>query len=347
MSGPRVRAAAVAALACVIVGGCANTTRPSAVPDGRTVMTLQVPDPDGATADNLESAREILLGRLKAAHLVDPRVTVVDSHTVVVSVAGTTVDGGTLRPLVAPGDLSFRAVLGSTAMPAGRQVGSSSGAAAETSSGLTAVAAKLGPAYNIGKSIVDPSQVNAQTLTALAPFGQLTGQEVATLPTQMQYAIPTITCRQLNARPRTSLRDPLHELVACASAAEADVKYKLDVAKVRGNDLADAAAQSSSQGSWQILLKFNAAGQNRWTALTRDATAQAARDGEHHQVAIVLDGMVLTAPAINAVISGDAVISGSGIDRVAAEKVANLLKYGTVPVVFQIASFTNESTSPR
>jgi preprotein translocase subunit SecD len=201
----------------------------------------------------------------------------------------------------------------------------------------------LRPAYDTGESTANPSQVDAQALTALTPFGMLAGQEVVMSPTQMQYTVPAITCRQLEGRLPTLVPDPLHDMASCGSGAEAVIRYRLDVARERGDDLADALAQRHKQGGWQILIRSNAVGQNRRTALTRLAMEKAAPDGDRHPAAIMLDWTVM---AVMAVISGDVVIKGSGIDRTAAERVVDLRKRNTLPVVFNIVNLRTQSESP-
>jgi preprotein translocase subunit SecD len=56
------------------------------------------------------------------------------------------------------------------------------------------------------------------------------------------------------------------------------------------------------------------------------------------QVAIVLDNEVVSAPQIQSVIVGDAVINGSGINQTTSKTLANQLKYGALPLSFKIES---------
>src|SRR5437764_599225 len=90
-----------------------------------------------------------------------------------------------------------------------------------------AVVARLGPAYQAARGLTDPGEVEPGTLAALAPFGALTPEQVATLPAAMQYAVPTVSCAQLNARPPGD--DPGAALVACEHTGTV-TKYLLDPA---------------------------------------------------------------------------------------------------------------------
>jgi preprotein translocase subunit SecD len=53
-------------------------------------------------------------------------------------------------------------------------------------------------------------------------------------------------------------------------------------------------------------------------------------------VAIVLDQRVLSAPTIQAVITGDAIITGGTIDATGARVLAAQLKYGALPVRLRV-----------
>src|SRR5262249_33540764 len=68
---------------------------------------------------------------------------------------------------------------------------------------LADVKAKLGTdLYTFAQGITDPSQVQQDptALAKLAPFSKLSAADVAALPPAMQFAIPTISCAQLNGR---------------------------------------------------------------------------------------------------------------------------------------------------
>ncbi len=219
-------------------------------------------------------------------------------------------------------------------------------AAAQQAATLAAVKTKLGSAYTVAEGITDPTSVDDPTLYKLLPFSKLTGAEVAALPAQLQLNVPLVTCAQLNNRPPGSLDNPKQQVVACDQGDNVHTKYMLDVAKVQGTDVATARAGfDSQQGGWIVTLHFKGGGQDRWTNLTKEAmqgatpTAQGGQGGA--QVAIVLDNQVVSAPQIQAVISGDAVISGSGITQSSSKTLATQLSYGSLPLSFTIQSLDN------
>ncbi|MFE2614431.1 protein translocase subunit SecD [Micromonospora chalcea] len=172
----------------------------------------------------------------------------------------------------------------------------------------------------------------------LKPFGTLTPQEIAVLPVEMQFNVPTITCAQLDKRPAASIKDEKQKAVACESGA----KYLLDVAKVLGTDVKNASAQLDQTSSWVVSLNFTSKGQEKWTALTREAfnnEGQACdqtalgQDGKC-RVAVVLDNKIVSSPEIQGVLTGDSQITGS-FDNKTANALASQLRYGALPVTFE------------
>ncbi|WP_175438800.1 MULTISPECIES: protein translocase subunit SecD [Micromonospora] len=172
----------------------------------------------------------------------------------------------------------------------------------------------------------------------LKPFGTLSPQEVAVLPVEMQFNVPTITCAQLDKRPAASIKDEKQKAVACESGA----KYLLDVAKVLGTDVKNASAQLDQTSSWVVSLNFTGGGQEKWTALTREAFTNEGQacdqtalgqDGKC-RVAVVLDNEIVSSPEIQGVLTGDSQITGS-FDNKAANALASQLRYGALPVTFE------------
>ncbi|MEU5829427.1 protein translocase subunit SecD [Micromonospora tulbaghiae] len=172
----------------------------------------------------------------------------------------------------------------------------------------------------------------------LKPFGTLTPQEIAVLPVEMQFNVPTITCAQLDKRPAASIKDEKQKAVACESGA----KYLLDVAKVLGTDVKNASAQLDQTSSWVVSLNFTGGGQEKWTALTREAFTNEGQacdqtalgqDGKC-RVAVVLDNEIVSSPEIQGVLTGDSQITGS-FDNKAANALASQLRYGALPVTFE------------
>lgn len=204
-----------------------------------------------------------------------------------------------------------------------------------------AVEQKVGAAaWAAASGLQAPADLTADPSLAdkLKPFGTLSPQEVAVLPVEMQFNVPTITCAQLDKRPAASIKDEKQKAVACETGA----KYLLDVAKVLGTDVKNASAQLDQTSSWVVSLNFTGDGQEKWTALTREAfnnEGQACdqtalgQDGKC-RVAVVLDNEIVSSPEIQGVLTGDSQITGS-FDSKAANALASQLRYGALPVTFE------------
>ena len=345
---------------------------------GGTSMTLSASLPGGKNPDasKLEQARQIIADRVDASGVSEPEVVTEGARNIVINVAGAT-DPEELRKLVAPAELRFRQVLDTvpdtsgasaepsasaspsastsasaspsgsaspapsasgSATPNANASGSAPAADAGTEAQRAAVIKKLGETYQIAEQgIQDPKQVNPQLVQLLQPFSKLTPEEVAVLPADIQFKVPTISCKQLDARPAGVLHDVNQQVVACGRDSNGLSKYKLDKARVVGEDVADAGFDNNVQeGGWFVSLKFKSSGQERWTALTKDAYD----NGAQHQVAIVLDNTVVSAPAIQGVITGDAVIRGS-FTKQEVQTLSRQLKYGALPLSFSVESVDN------
>lgn len=210
-----------------------------------------------------------------------------------------------------------------------------------------AVEQKVGAAaWAAASGLQAPADLTADPSLAdkLKPFGTLSPQEIAVLPVGMQFNVPTITCAQLDKRPAASIKDENQQAVACESGA----KYLLDKAKVLGTDVDDANAVLDQTSSWVVSLNFTGKGQEKWTALTREAFNNEGQacdqtalgsDGKC-RVAVVLDNQIVSSPEIQGVLTGDSQITGS-FDNKSANELASQLRYGALPVTFNQAESQN------
>jgi len=124
---------------------------------------------------------------------------------------------------------------------------------------------------------------------------------------------------------------PEDTIVACDRAGGA--KYILAPAEVLGRQISKASAglDAQSGSAWYVSLTFNGEGTKAFGAITARVTSLAS---PLNQVAIVLDGLVVSAPRINeAIPSGSAQITGS-FTQLEAQDLANVLKYGALPLAF-------------
>ncbi|MCX5069828.1 protein translocase subunit SecD [Micromonospora lupini] len=211
-----------------------------------------------------------------------------------------------------------------------------------------AVEQKVGAAaWQAASGLQAPADLSADPSLGdkLKPFSALSPQEVAILPAQMQFNVPTIGCAQLDKRPPASISDPKQQVVSCEGGAS---KYLLDKAKVEGTDVDDADAVLDQTNAWVVSLDFTGDGQSKWTALTREAftnegqacdASALGQDGKC-RVAVVLDNEIVSSPEIQAVLTGNSQITGS-FNQKDASALAGQLRYGALPVTFKAQESQN------
>ncbi len=123
-------------------------------------------------------------------------------------------------------------------------------------------------------------------------------------------------------------------LITCDQAGT--IKYLLSPTVISGSDLVKAAAGiPQNQVSWVVDLEFNSTAAATFEQVTKEIST---RTSPQNQFAIVLDGDVITTPYVsNAIPGGRAQISGSFTQQSATE-LANVLKYGALPLAFDVSS---------
>jgi len=130
-----------------------------------------------------------------------------------------------------------------------------------------------------------------------------------------------------------STDDPKQYLVSCEQ--DASVKYALAPADLVGTDIESATAglPQTGGGGWQVELTMTSEGAKKFAGST---TKLSALESPNDQFAIVLDGVVISAPSVNEpIIGGSAVISGS-FTADEARALAQVLKYGALPVGLEV-----------
>jgi preprotein translocase subunit SecD len=140
-----------------------------------------------------------------------------------------------------------------------------------------------------------------------------------------------LDCTNPTSRQGTGADAPSDIIVACSNKTAS--KYILGPAEVLGRQVSKATAGIDQQGAsaWYVLLTFNGEGTKAFGNITARVTTLAS---PQNQVAIVLDGLVVSAPAIReAIPSGNAQITGS-FTQAEAQDLANVLKYGALPLAF-------------
>lgn len=136
---------------------------------------------------------------------------------------------------------------------------------------------------------------------------------------------------------------------------DGSAKYILGPTRVEGKQVSGADAIppniQNGQTSWSVSLKFKSQGSRQFGDLTTEAykAYQTNPQSPQRQIAIVLDGQVVSAPEIakGAITGGTASIDGppqSFTQRYATD-LANVLKYGALPLKFEKSSIETVSST--
>jgi preprotein translocase subunit SecD len=118
-------------------------------------------------------------------------------------------------------------------------------------------------------------------------------------------------------------------------------KYLLGPAVVEGRDLSNAyAGVPQNQFSWMVFLEFSSQGGKKFGTATTFLSQKP--DGQN-RFAIVLDAKVMSAPSVkNPILDGKAQIEGQ-FSESDARDLANVLKYGALPLSFEPSEVQNIS----
>ncbi|WUI03713.1 protein translocase subunit SecD [Spirillospora sp. NBC_00431] len=204
-----------------------------------------------------------------------------------------------------------------------------------------------------------PPASQAPSSPIVPPTGQpAPGQDYTGVTDQAvikQYE--ALNCYTDNRRAPGS-NDPNRKFVAACDQDEENgqvAKYILGPVRVLGENVdgANAMPPNSQQGqaSWSVSLDFDGKGARQFGEVTTDAYGayQQNPNAPQAQVAIVLDGQVVSAPSIRegAITGGTATIDGppDSFNQSYATDLANVLKYGALPLEFTQSSIDEVSST--
>lgn len=329
---------------------------------GGTTITLTArPNPDGTQPNqaNLEMARSIIQKRVDALGVGESSVTLQGQNQIEVAVpnvsndelvrlVGTTaalafrnvyaIDYGSPQPSTSP---SNSASAGASGQPSVNPSAADSAAAtSQPASGTTstttqptsqptsaASTAQGRPAPGLPTA---PPPTPTPRPTTPAPTPPTIDDVLAWQPSDQDYAeFGTYKCGD----PFPDVSD--QPLFACST--DKQYKYLLGPTVISGQRVTDAQALiPQGQVAWIVTLKFDDVGAQQFAQATTHLSTQ---QQPLNQFAIVLDGQVIEAPQVNNPITGgSAEISGGGITESSARELANVLKFGALPVSFDVSS---------
>jgi preprotein translocase subunit SecD len=174
-------------------------------------------------------------------------------------------------------------------------------------------------------------QVLAETSGVPTPITDAAATPPAGISAELNSRYAALDCTLPANRQGTGSDVATDVIVACST--DGGAKYILAGAEVLGRQVskATAAVDTTTGGNWFVSLTFNGEG----TKAFGDQTARVVSlTAPQNQVAIVLDGLVVSAPRITEAIRGGSAQITGNFTQVEAQDLANVLKYGSLPLAF-------------
>ena len=338
----------------------AGFTEAQVVPQGTSIMTVSVPGKNSAGVVKLVSQtaellfRQVLLTAPNAASAVTPAP--VPSPTP--SGAGSASPSGSASPQPSSTASTKAKVRGSDGNRTAVLARSASRLGAGTAAHAKASPSPTPSATSSGSATPAATPSPAPTVTSpnhTSTWQQAQGNAAALSP-QIKNLFDKVNCadkgwaKQIGYSPAV-WDNPKNQIVACGlsnGTSGVPVKYVLDQAKVLGSQIKSASATpQNSTTYWQTNINFNGAGAKAFGDLTTQMYNQYGKSNSPlDQLAVVLDGKVISAPAINQgpIVGGSAEIFGN-FSQADATNLANVLSYGSLPLTFRQESV--ETVTPQ
>jgi preprotein translocase subunit SecD len=295
----------------------------------QVILSPLLLDGQGVTTEQLDQAVSIIRQRVDASGVSESQVVTQGDRNIIVSIPGVP-DENTLALIKASAKLEFRAVLltsvgAPTSSVDGGDLSVDGEAGAEQVEGEEPASEPEAPAEP-SAAPTDPSDLNWITPELREAFDALDCATPFRVPGQVDDpSVPLITCDVTGTE-----------------------KYILGPVEVEGANISDASngtvqtSTGASTNTWAVNLDFDGPGTQAFGAVTQRLFPLA---DPRNRFAITLDGFVITAPTTQAVITnGSAQITGS-FDQDSSKVLADQLKYGSLPIGFEVESQENISAT--
>ena len=281
------------------------------------ILAPQLADGQKVTEEQLNQAVGIIRQRVDATGVSEASVKTQGANNIIVEIPGTP-DENTLKLIRSSAKLQFRPVI----------LASQSAASVTTSTGSPSPTPSAKPSAS-AKSSAAPTDASDSNWVS-API---------------KSAYDSIDCTKTFRQPG-QVDDPTLPLVTCDTTGYE--KYVLGPVEIEGANIADANAGTittstgASTNTWAVNLKFDATGTKQFSDVTSRLFPQ--KDPKN-RFAVTLDGYVITAPSTNAVITGGSAQITGNFNRETSKALADSLKYGSLPIGFEVQSQENISAT--
>lgn len=324
---------------------------------GGTSITLTAKNepgqPNAINKTNMDTAVDIMNRRVNGLGVSEAEVQTQGSDNIIVNIPKGTNSKQAREQVGTTAKLYFRPVL--TTEVSGADKSATPSPSTSSSSKATDKStdkATASPSSSVTPSATATSQGRAVTDALKADSSPSAGSSASSSPTptpsgsvdpataKLQAAYTALDCSK--KADRATAGDgakPADPTVACGQNGSGQwQKYVLGPAEVAGTDIKKAGAvfDTQSAAGWKVTMDFTAGGSKKFAAITGKLAQQ---QPPQNQFAIVLDGEVVSDPSVAQSLSGSAEISGS-FTQTEAQDLANMLKYGALPLSFKESSVT-------
>lgn len=273
------------------------------------ILAPQLADGAKVTEEQLSQAVGIIRQRVDATGVSEASVKTQGASNIIVEIPGTP-DENTLKLIRSSAKLQFRPVI----------------LASQSATAGTTTTASPSPSAKPSASPTDASDSNWVT-------------------PQIQAAYDALSCATTFREPG-QVDDPTLPLITCDTSGYE--KYVLGPVEIEGSNISDANAGTittstgASTNTWAVNLDFDSTGTKQFSAVTSRLYPQAE---PKNRFAVTLDGYVITAPTTNAVITGGSAQITGNFDKLSSKALADSLKYGSLPIGFEVQSQENISAT--
>ncbi|MFF3408096.1 protein translocase subunit SecD [Streptomyces sp. NPDC002742] len=325
---------------------------------GGTSITLTAKNepgqPNAINKTNMNTAVDIMNRRVNGLGVSEAEVQTQGSDNIIVNIPKGTNSKQARDQVGTTAKLYFRPVI-ATEVTAGAASASPSPSASSSASGKSTDKATPSSSSSVtpsasattqGRVVTDALKAGSSPSASSTPSSSASSSaapsasasvDPATAKLQSEYA--ALDCSDKAARAKAGVGAKETEpTVACGNSSGQWQKYVLGPAAVSGTDISKAAAVFDTQNAsgWKVTMDFTSGGSKKFADIT-GKLAQNQRP--QNQFAVVLDGDVVSDPSVGQKLSGSAEISGS-FTQTEAQDLANMLKYGALPLTFKESSVT-------
>lgn len=309
------------------------------------------------TSDDINQAIEVIRQRVDASGVAEAEITAQGTSNILVSLPGNP-SKETLDLVRKSAELNFRAViksdLGMTRLAKDTLLAQQATAQSKNGKSATGTAVAAPTEKDPVKYAEKKAQEEKGNLDETPANAPKDNSDDAWITGKVLADFYALDCTNQKAREGGDSGDPKKPLVACD--LQGQQKYILSPVELEGTRIsgADAGMGTSSTGQstgqWVVNLKLDSQGAKKFEAVSKrlyayrgqsnvtDLTQATGSHPDKNRFAIVLDGNVVSAPGINSPISGGrAEISGS-FTKSSATTLANQLKFGSLPLNFDVQS---------